>query len=471
MSQLPIPDSDPFAYFLQYFDQLYSSSSDAVCVTDHKGIVVFINDRYHEMTSIPREAMLGKNVRDMVSNGLFDTVLNMRIVKCGEKVSSIQHLYNGTVLFLDGTPIKNSNGDVAYVVTIARDISILKELHEIIKSQSELLNAFQSLPIDSQGVENGNYPRVLQSPIMQKLYGEAAMLAESDATVLLLGETGTGKDLVAKHIHRLSPRASAPFIKVDCGSIPETLIESELFGYMPGSFSGAHKRGKAGLVEVAHTGTLFLDEIGDLPLPMQSRLLRVLQDWEVVRIGALDPKKVNVRVIAATNKNLEYEIEKGTFRSDLYYRLNVATLRLPPLRKRKADILPLTQVFLAYYNKKFSKKVRLSDDVLQIFQSYHWPGNVRELENLIQRLSLTGKKGLIEARDLQGFQVKVPNKQPALEPDVLPNLDGRTFKSIMKDLECHVLARGLEHFGSIGKMARHFQMDRSTIFRKMRKKR
>ncbi|MBD5538780.1 MAG: sigma 54-interacting transcriptional regulator [Desulfovibrio sp.] len=451
-----------------YIEQLYDTFRDAVCVTDARGVVVLVNRRHSELTGIPKEDILGKRVQDMVQNGIFDVVLNAKVVNSGEKVASVQHLYNGRILILDGYPIKNDAGEVVYVVTIIRDITVLSELREEVTAQKELLETFQALNSDAAVPDAIQYPRVLQSQAMQRLYGEAANIARTDATVLLLGETGTGKDVMARHIHHLSGRADAPFIKVDCGSIPENLIETELFGYVPGSFSGASKNGKAGLVEAANGGTLFLDEVGELPMPMQTRLLRVLQDWEVLRVGATVPRKVDVRVIAATNKDLEKELERGSFRSDLYYRLKVAVLTLPPLRKRKADILPLAQGFLTYYGKRFHKKARLSEEVEHILRGYAWPGNVRELENLIQGLLVTCKGGYIQAADLAGIRPETPAPETAPAPFRLPDIEGRSLKSIMKEVEGQVLEAGLRRYGSIGELARHFEMDRSTIFRKVR---
>ncbi|WP_241159322.1 MULTISPECIES: sigma 54-interacting transcriptional regulator [unclassified Desulfovibrio] len=451
-----------------YIEQLYDTFRDAVCVTDARGVVVLVNKRHSELTGIPKEDILGKRVQDMVQNGIFDVVLNAKVVNSGEKVASVQHLYNGRILLLDGYPIKNDAGEVVYVVTIIRDITVLSELREEVTAQKELLETFQALNSDAAVPDAIQYPRVLQSQAMQRLYGEAADIARTDATVLLLGETGTGKDVMARHIHHLSGRADAPFIKVDCGSIPENLIETELFGYVPGSFSGASKNGKAGLVEAANGGTLFLDEVGELPMPMQTRLLRVLQDWEVLRVGATVPRKVDVRVIAATNKDLEKELERGSFRSDLYYRLKVAVLTLPPLRKRKADILPLAQGFLTYYGKRFHKKARLSEEVEHILRGYAWPGNVRELENLIQGLLVTCKGGYIQAADLAGIRPETPAPDIAPAPFRLPDIEGRSLKSIMKEVEGQVLEAGLRRYGSIGELARHFEMDRSTIFRKVR---
>ena len=448
-----------------YIEQLCDTFRDAICVTNREGIVTLVNKRHAELTGIAREKMMGSRIQDMVQNGIFDVVLNPRIVETGQKVSSVQNLYNGRTLLLDGHPVKDATGKVAYVVTVIRDITALTELREEITAQRELLETFQNL--SSEGASGNQYPRVVQSPVMQRLYAEASAIAETDATVLLLGETGVGKDVVARHIHRNSLRADAPFIKVDCGSIPENLIETELFGYVPGSFSGASKHGKAGLVEAASSGTLFLDEIGELPMTMQSRLLRVLQDWEVLRVGATVPKKVDVRVVAATNKELEREVTKGMFRSDLYYRLKVAVLNIPPLRSRRVDILPLAQSFLTFYGKKYRKAVNLSEEARQVLQNHTWPGNVRELENLVQGLVVTCKHGLVGVRDLAGIRPLPPCESSEGQYE-LPSIEGRSLKSIMKEVETAVIEKGMQRYGSISELSRHFQMDRSTIFRKVK---
>ena len=449
----------------EYIEQLCDIFRDAICVTDRNGLVVMVNKRHAELTGIPKHEILGKCIHHMVQDGIFDVVLNPRIVQTGEKVSSVQNISNGRTLLLDGHPVKNAQGSVTYVVTVLRDITALQELREEVTAQKELLETFQSLNYGASTEEQ--YPLVLQSRAMQRLYAESSGIADTDATVLLLGETGVGKDMVARYLHRQSRRANGPFIKVDCGSIPENLIETELFGYVAGSFSGASKHGKAGLVEAAAQGTLFLDEIGELPMTMQSRLLRLLQDWEVLRVGATSPKKVDVRVVAATNKELEKEVAKGNFRADLYYRIKVAVLNIPALRSRKADILPLAQSFLKYYGKKYGKKMRFSADVEQVLQNYAWPGNVRELENLIQGLVVTRKQELIEIQHLSGISAANLHNNGVAQESSLPCIEGRSLKSIMKEVERTLIKQGLERYGSIGELSRHFQMDRSTIFRKV----
>jgi two-component system, NtrC family, response regulator AtoC len=233
------------------------------------------------------------------------------------------------------------------------------------------------------------------SEIMQAVRSRLARVAAANVPVLIHGESGTGKDIIAKLIHVLSPWKTGPFVKVNCPAIPGTLLESELFGYEKGAFTGAYGS-KPGRVEMAHRGTLFLDEISELDLSLQSKLLQLLQDGQFCRIGAQEDKKVEVRIVCATNRNLESEIENGTFRQDLYYRINVVNLRMPALRERRGDIEDLSSYFLEYYNRKYNCRARpLSGEVMAVLQKYHWPGNIRELENLIKRYVILGHEEVI----------------------------------------------------------------------------
>jgi two-component system, NtrC family, response regulator AtoC len=233
------------------------------------------------------------------------------------------------------------------------------------------------------------------SEVMQAVRSRLGKVAAANVPVLITGESGTGKDIIARLIHALSPWKVGPYVKVNCPAIPGTLLESELFGYEKGAFTGAFGM-KPGRVEMAHRGTLFLDEISELDPSLQSKLLQLLQDGQFCRIGAQEDKKVEVRVVCATNRNLEAEIEGGTFRQDLYYRINVVNIRMPALRERRGDIEDLCSYFLEYYNRKFNCKARpLSQEVLAVLQKYHWPGNIRELENLIKRYVILGHEEVI----------------------------------------------------------------------------
>jgi two-component system response regulator AtoC len=275
---------------------------------------------------------------------------------------------------------------------------------------------------------------------MQSLRERLDKVAGANVPVLIQGESGTGKDIIARMIHTLSPWKSGPFVKVNCPAIPGTLLESELFGYEKGAFTGAFGM-KPGRVELAHRGTLFLDEISELDLGLQSKLLQLLQDGQFCRIGAQEDKKVEVRVVCATNRHLEHEIENGTFRQDLFYRINVVNLYLPPLRERRGDIEDLVHYFLDYYNHKYNCRARaLSGELTGLLQKYHWPGNIRELENLVKRYVILGNEEAISS-DL------VTREQEMFNPDI--NLDGpislkKLTRQAVRELERKVILKVLQ---------------------------
>lgn len=265
-------------------------------------------------------------------------------------------------------------------------------------------------------------------------------MAEANVPVLIQGESGTGKDIIARMIHGLSPWRNGPFVKVNCPAIPGTLLESELFGYEKGAFTGAYGS-KPGRVELAHRGTLFLDEISELDPALQSKLLQLLQDGQFCRIGAQEDKKVEVRIVCATNRQLEVEIESGSFRPDLFYRINVVSLHLPPLRERRVDVEDLVNYFLDYYNQKYNCRARpLSSDLMAVLQKYHWPGNIRELENLVKRYVILGNEEVITS-DL------VPRDPQYLNPEI--NLDGpislkKLTRQAVRELERKVILKVLQ---------------------------
>ena len=285
---------------------------------------------------------------------------------------------------------------------------------------------------------------------------------------MILGETGVGKDVFAKKIHEHSSRKDEPFFKINCATIPENLIESELFGYDPGAFSGASSKGKPGYFELADRGTLFLDEIGELPLSMQAKLLRVLQDQEVLRIGSTKVKKVDVRFIAATNRNLDLAIKEGSFRSDLYYRLHVAVLEIPPLRERTEEVIPLINYFLDKFNTKYKKKMDFSQEVKQLLKSYKWPGNVREIENLIQGLIVTRDEEILQLPDLPGYLLVNTAKDKLFQPNPM-SIGQKPLSRLMDEFEKSLLENALNAEGKISSVAKIFQVNHSTIFRKLKK--
>ena len=279
-----------------------------------------------------------------------------------------------------------------------------------------------------------------RSDAMQGVRERLDKVASANVPVLIQGESGTGKDIIARMIHGFSPWKSGPFVKVNCPAIPGTLLESELFGYEKGAFTGAYGA-KPGRVELAHRGTLFLDEISELDLALQSKLLQLLQDGQFCRIGAQEDKRVEVRVVCATNRQLEVEIDNGTFRQDLFYRINVVNIHMPPLRERRGDIEDLVHYFLEYYNRKYNCRARpLSNDLMAVLQKYHWPGNIRELENLVKRYVILGTEEAISS-DL------ISREQEYFNPDVI--LDGpislkKLTRQAVRELERKVILKVLQ---------------------------
>ncbi|WP_298069620.1 sigma 54-interacting transcriptional regulator [uncultured Mailhella sp.] len=450
-----------------HLDQLLNLFDDAVCITDASATVLYLNNTYEKLTGIPYATMIGQNVRELSQNGLFDLVLNPEVIATGKHVSRVQTLRDGTKLVLDGYPIFDFEHRPAFCVTLIRDSGRLKELEGRVQFQKELLDVFLKLSSSGNSTVD-SVPEIVESQAIRRLHGQMGLIARTDAPVLLLGETGVGKEVLAHRIHNESGRAGSPFIKVDCGSIAPSLIETELFGYVGGTFSGANKNGKVGLIEAASTGTVFLDEIGELPLTMQTRLLRFLQDGEILRVGSTAPKRLNVRVIAATNKDLEKAVADGEFRSDLYYRLKIAVLQIPPLRERHDDILPMARFFLDFYCRKYERRMEFSPEAKKAMLEHDWPGNVRELKNMVQGLVVACSDNIIQPSDLPFLRTLSSwnSGGGTSAPEI--SFDGRNYKEIMKDMESAVLKAAMRKYGNIANVARELRVDRSTIFRKVK---
>lgn len=299
---------------------------------------------------------------------------------------------------------------------------------------------------------------------MRDVYSVAGQVARRDSTVLITGESGTGKELLAKAIHQNSLRAGKPFIAVNCGALPETLVESELFGHTKGAFTGAVSE-RAGKFEAANEGTIFLDEIGELPLPMQVKLLRVLQEREVDKLGSPHPVKVNVRIIAATNRDLKTQLEDGDFREDLFYRLSVITIELPPLRERREDISALAAHFLKRFSERYNTgRLILTDEALELLQKYEWPGNIRELENVIERVAVLARGAEITASDLPG-EVRTSRSRIASIGLKLPE-EGISLEEVEKEILVQALEK--QHWNQT-RAARYLNISRKTLIYRMEK--
>ena len=465
MSQTPPPTLE------HYLFSILDLMEDGIFLTDRQGVTLHVNKAYEAISGVDRERLKGVPVLELQKQGIFNKVVNPIVVQTGKPTSLVQEFGKDRRTFhLRGFPVFNSAGQVELVVTFARDITTITQLQKQINEQGQLIEHYQNRMAAILSART-HVEGVFTSPVMQSLLIRLRRIAATDATMLLLGETGTGKDVLARLIHAHSPRKNEVFIKVDCSSISEQLIESELFGYVKGAFTGASAQGKAGYFESADGGTLFLDEIGELPFSMQSRLLRVLQDQEIVRVGSPRALKVDVRILAATNRDLSADIEAGKFRQDLYFRLNVAEFVVPPLRERREDIPLLTRLFLEQFNAKYKKNVKFSPKTFRVLACYDWPGNVRELQNMIQQLVITHDSETIEPQDLAN-RVRECLGEPEESPvasGYAPQLptSPRPLKDIMAEVECDLLKKAVAHYESYAKVAEMFQVNRSTLFRKL----
>lgn len=390
-----------------------------IIIYDAAGNFLFMNTVMVNWRNIPRQEYLKMNVRDFYS--LLDVCVFDLVCQKKQRVSRMQYYKNihkgdQTVRtrIVTGTPIFDGEGNVKYVVMMLQDVDEFENRRKSLLEQHKVL-------IESSEV-NGpkdSATMVAQSPEMLRVLSIADTVAPIDPTILLLGESGSGKEVFAHYIHRHSQRSKKPMITVNCAALPENLIEAELFGYEKGSFTGADRSGKVGLVEAANGGTLFLDEINSLPLIVQGKVLRMIEEKSVRRVGSNSAKKVDFRLIAATNEDLLTLVRAGRFREDLYYRLNVIPLVIPPLRSRRVDIIPLSLHFLHYYCQQYGLKKNFSDDVLKQLQAYHWPGNVRELRNVVERMVVMTPNSTTEIRSIPQEILCEDLDAPAL-PDTPP---------------------------------------------------
>lgn len=379
-------------------DAVIESVDDGIVVGDSSGIILRANNAYQRMTGITEKEFVGKHVHLLLKQGYMNKSVTEMVVERKSRVNVVD-IRNGKELLMTGTPLFNEEGEVVRVITVIRDVTELTDLKKKLE-QAEVANDLYLDELEHFRSQQSFRKIITKNPDLQRKIELAYHVAHVDSTVLILGESGVGKELFAQLIHRASHRSKKSFIKINCGAVPPNLLESEFFGYEPGSFTGALREGKKGLFELAEGGTLFLDEVGELPLDLQVKVLRAIQDKEIIRVGGNKTISLNVRIIAATNRDLEEMVRQKTFREDLYYRLKVVPITIPPLRKRKEDILPMVAEFLARFNAGYGYQKWIHPDVMEILWEYDWPGNIRELENTIERMVVTCKEDCITLDDI-----------------------------------------------------------------------
>ena len=446
-------------------DAIIESSYDGIWVTDGEGNVLRINKAYETITGLPCASFYGRNMKDLVLEGYISESVTMLVLDKREQQTIYQETKTGKSLLVTGSPVFDERGNILRVVTNVRDITELKSLITKLDESQRLAEIYQSELSDLKKKFNAFDKIIGASPKMKNLMDTVCRIAHVNSAVLITGETGTGKELIADYIHQHSMRTGKPLIKVNCGAIPENLIESELFGYETGAFTGARKGGKPGYFEIANGGSIFLDEIGEMPFNLQAKLLRVLESEEITRVGGHKPHPLDVRVIAATNREMLDMVQRQQFREDLYYRLNVVPLNIPPLRERIEDIPYLIAHFVSIFNKSHSLLRRISPEVIDICISYNWPGNIRELKNLVERMMVMAPHDLITKEDLP---LLIGNSHDGIIPRVLVTALMPLSDAVMST-EKQLLEKAYAAYRTTREMARELKIDASTIVRKAAK--
>jgi PAS domain S-box-containing protein len=446
-------------------DAIIDSSHDGIVVADGEGNLLRVSKSYGRISGVPPEKILGKNMKDVVKEGYVSDSVTLKVLEQRQSITIKQQFATGRESIITGSPLWDERGEIIRVVTNVRDMTEISRLRRELEESKTLLERYRSELVELKAKQKAAGEIIAVSKEMQKVVLAALKSSASDATVLITGESGVGKELVAKLVHDQGPRCNSPYIVVNCGAIPEGLLESELFGYEPGAFSGADKQGKPGLIELADGGSLVLDEVADLPLPLQVKLLRFLEEKGIWRLGGLKEIRPDVRIIASTNRDLEKMVEEGSFRRDLYFRLNVIRIKIPPLRERREDIVPLAGYFWQKYNQQYGYAKKMSVEAYNYLVSQDWPGNVRELSNLLERIVITSDRETIDLETVKGFF-----GQPEREEKIKISITAPVALAEARDkLERELLTVALSQYGTTRAAAQILGVDHSTVVRKMQK--
>jgi PAS domain S-box-containing protein len=450
------------------FQTVFESSSDGIWICDHKGKVININKASEKLGGIKRQAIIGKKVADIIKDGLYSDYVTDEVIRTKQSVSQLQYIQNtNKTVLCTGIPVLDDSGQLSLVVINERDITLLEvmrmQLEETRKEREKYKDSLSELSMQ----ELKEQKVIAESKQMREILRTALKIAHMEVTgILILGESGTGKGLLAKFIHNCGKRSKKPFIQINCAALPENLLEAELFGYEKGAFTGANSQGKPGLFEMAQEGTLFLDEVGDLTLPVQAKLLKYLDDHEVMRLGSTKSKIIDCIIIAATNQDLEKLVQQKQFREDLFFRLNTLTINIPPLRERSDDIFELAHHFLKDYNRKYKQKKKITPLTISLMQSYPFKGNVRELKNLIKTAVVMSEGERIDGHILSSIGNETVKEWSQTDPH---DKEINNLVDVLAALEKAMLKAAKRHCRTTRDMAKFLNISQPSVIRKLKK--
>ncbi|WP_188456782.1 sigma-54 interaction domain-containing protein [Virgibacillus oceani] len=443
-------------YKEEIFETLFENAFHCFVVVDDQGIVTCMNNTYCDFLEVEKSVVLGMHVTDVIENTRMHIVVKTGV----EEIADLQYIRNNHMI-ANRIPVRSNGKIVGAVGTVLfRDTKEWMKMNSHIKDLLLELEHYRNQMKNKHGAIYSLHDIVGSSPELNEIKNKIKKISPGDVSVLLRGESGTGKELFAHSIHQLSERNMKPFVKVNCAAIPEHLLESELFGYKDGAFTGAKRGGKLGKFQLANGGTIFLDEIGDMPLSAQVKILRVLQEGEVEAVGAVEPEKVDVRIIAATNQPLEQLITEQQFREDLFYRINVVQIQIPSLRERVEDLRVLSKFILHKVTKRTGKRViNIDPAVLDRFSEYKWPGNIRELENVLESAVHLTSSETIRLEDLPDhIQPVYTLKQKGTLKEILETAEKQTIERILKKVD-----------GDKQKATKLLGIGKSNLYEKIRK--
>lgn len=461
-------------------EAIIKNSPDGIVVYDADGRVKTMNEVAALYDGVKIKDVIGLHYTEMIEKGILDKSVVPKVLKAKKNVSAlVEVLRTNKTLLVNGAPVFDDHGEISMIVLNFHDLTQLNNLHRELEQSRMVAEKYEEELAELSLKELEEHDVIAENKAMRQVYQMAVKLAQMEASnILILGESGTGKGLLTQFMHKSSKRSKKPLIQINCAAVPESLLEAELFGYEKGAFTGANDRGKAGLFELAHGGTLFLDEVGDMPLQIQAKLLKYLDDHRVTRLGSVKPKVIDCIVIAATNCNLEELVSEKKFREDLYYRLNAFPIEMPPLRERSEDVFELTQFYLKKYNKQFKTKKKIGSKGIEALQKYHFRGNVRELKNIVKKAVVLSEQQKIDTLIIQSLRmsgVKPPETVSTQTPEKIVNkptarkYEKKSLSDEVLLLEEQLFKDAMEHCRNLKEISKELGISEPTAWRKMKK--